>query len=103
MNPSERAGRLGLSAELVIRPSTPGRSSAGGVSDVEPRFSHSSDLNQTRPRAEAPELDPVRRHELRRALLDLERRTAGRRPDRSERRLAEHYRHQLGHDLQGES
>lgn len=47
--------------------------------------------------------DPLARLCLERALLSLDRRTAGRTPTRAERRLRDHYERQLGalHDSNG--
>lgn len=97
MTMSEHERMLALSAELVIRPSTSGWPSAGGVPDSEPRIAHSSGEHTTSHLpSDASSTDFLRIHDLERALLALDRRTAGRAKTRAERRLAEHYRRQLG-------
>ncbi len=102
---SERRGMMGVSAEQVIRPPTSGWLSAGGVPDAEPRDSaHSSGafLNTPSRTAESTaeflrRIDRERASlKTRRALADLDRRTGGRVPTRSERRLRARYLRILG-------
>lgn len=105
---SERWPTLGSSAVQAIRPPTTGWSSAGGVPDVEPRIAHSSGHSFNTPsRAESAAEFAARIEresqalKLDRALIDLDRRTAGRTPTRSERRLRARYLRSL-ETIQGE-
>ncbi len=98
MSMSEDRPTLDPSAELVNRPPASGWSSAGGVPDSEPRNAHSSGTN---PSHHLSTDEFLRRNDLERRLLALERKTAGRKPTRDEHRLAQHYRRQL-RSLQGD-
>ena len=98
MTTSDERRKLIESAEQAIRPSASGWSSAGGVPDSEPRIAHSPGHTSPipPPSTDLSTSEFLRLHDLERALLALERRTAGRDMNRTERRLAEHYRRQLG-------